>query len=117
MIDNSAVRFAGEIAMSDFKLPPEAEVGTFDGDPFVWRPGIALVFRNGSWVDDPTAWMAGRPWPVKDWLAEFSGLPPIPKEDFHSGDKLDGAAEQSSRIFFVGESRRGSSSEIEDSPA
>ena len=79
--------------MSEFKLPSEATVGIYFGDPFVWRPGIALVLVNGAWVDDPAIGMEGHVMPLEDWLAEFPDLPPLPKIAFHFDDKAGVASE------------------------
>ena len=80
--------------MSEFKLPSNATVGIYEGDPCVSTPGLSLVMYNGAWFEDSSAFFwNGIIMSIEDWLAEFPDLPPLPKTAFHFDDKAGIAAE------------------------
>jgi hypothetical protein len=60
----------------------------WDGEPAIWSPGEAWVFRKGNWVRVNSAVVghSARPMAEADFRRMFGNLPPPPKTALKSGD-------------------------------
>jgi hypothetical protein len=61
-------------------------LGTFDGDPCVWAPGEAWIFKDGAWVeaDSSEVGTVGGVRSPDSVIKAFQGVPSLPPEAFSS---------------------------------
>jgi hypothetical protein len=63
---------------------PKFKFGTFDGEPIVWAPGEAWVFRDKSWVptNSSEVGMGARVLSKSDFDKLYPSVPGLPSSAF-----------------------------------